>query len=128
MTYFQAVDKIKEKLAGITSDKFQFDFAIQINLSNKDCNGTLYIANLDGSFAVEPYDYRDNNANITLMLGDLTKLFEGKLNIEKALESGKIEILGDKNAVAQLSGLVTPEKKVVVKKVTKKAPAKKAKK
>ena len=124
MTYFQAVDKIKEKLKGITSEKFEFDFAIQINLTNKDCSGTLYIANLDGSFAVEPYDYRDNSANITLMLGDLTKLFEGKLNLDKAIDSEKIELLGDKNAVLQLSGIVEPPKKVVVKK----ASAKKAKK
>ena len=121
MTYFQAVEKIREKLKSVKSDSFQFDFAIQVNLINKDCSGTLYIANLDGNFAVEPYDYRDNNANVTLMLGDLTKLFEGKLNVEKAVESGKIKVTGDINALMQLFKLV--ESEVKVKTVKKAKPA-----
>ncbi len=126
MTYINAFEKIKEKLKDVTSDKFTSDFAIQVNLTNKDCAGAFYIANLNGEFAVEPYDYRDNSAMITLMMGDFTKLIEGKQAIDKAIENGKMEVVGDVGAVAQLFGVVAPVKKVAEKKVTeKKAVAKK---
>lgn len=127
MTYINAFEKIKERLSGVTSDKFTRDFAIQVNLVNKDCAGAFYVANLDGVFSVEPYDYKDNSAMITLMMGDFTKLIEGKLSIDKATESGKMEIVGDSGAVAQLFGVVGEEKKAVEKQVTeKKAVAKRA--
>ena len=122
MTYINAFEKIKEKLSKVTSDKFTRDFAIQVNLTNKDCAGAFYIANLDGVFSVEPYDYKDNSAMITLMMGDFTKLVEGKLNIEKAIESGKLEVIGDMDAVAQIVKIAEPEKKTAP---VKKAPAKK---
>ena len=126
MTYINAFEKIKERLRDITSDKFTSDFAIQVNLVNKDCAGAFYVANLNGQFEVQPYDYKDNSAMITLMMGDFTKLIEGKQPIDKAIESGKMEVKGDVGAVAQLFGIVSPVKKVSEKKVTeKKAVAKK---
>ena len=64
MTYINAFEKIKERLAEVTPDKFTSDFAIQVNLINKDCAGAFYIANLDGVFAVEPYDYKDNRKDL----------------------------------------------------------------
>ncbi len=118
MTYIQAFEKIKETLKTVDSSKFTSDFAIQINLKNKDCSGALYIANLNGVFSVEPYDYKDNYALLTIMLGDLTKLFEGKLKLDNALKSDKLDIIGSFDAVMQLSGIVTPEKKADPKKTT----------
>lgn len=127
MTYMNAFEKIKEKLSKVTSEKFTRDFAIQVNLVNKDCAGIFYVANLGGVFSVEPYDYKDNSAMITLMMGDFTKLVEGGLKLDKAIESGKLEIVGDADAVAQLSGIVEAPKKAPVKKapVKKAAPVKK---
>ena len=127
MTYINAFEKIKEKLAKVTTDNFTRDFAIQVNLINKDCGGAFYIANLDGVFSVEPYDYKDNSAMITLMMGDFTKLVEGKLNIEKAIESGKLVFTGDIEAVAQLIKIAPPEKKAPAKKAPAKKTAKKTK-
>ena len=82
MTYINAFEKIKEKLQKVTSENFTRDFAIQVNLVNKDCAGAFYVANLNGVFSLEPYDYKDNSAMITLMMGDFTKLVEGRLNVE----------------------------------------------
>lgn len=120
MTYINAFEKIKERLKEVTADKFTSDFAIQVNLTNKDCAGAFYIANLNGEFEVEPYDYKDNSAMITLMMGDFTKLIEGKQPIDKAIESGKMEVKGDVGAVAQLFGIVSSVKKVSEKKQTEK--------
>lgn len=130
MTYIKAFEKIKERLSEVTAESFTRAFAIQVNLVNKDCAGAFYVANLDGSFAVEPYDYRDNSAMITLMLGDFIKLVEGKLNIEKAMEAGRLKTEGDFNAVEQLIGIVKAEekpknRKFTEKKVLKETPLKK---
>lgn len=133
MTYIKAFEKIKERLAEVTTGSFTRDFAIQVNLVNKDCAGAFYVANLDGGFAVEPYDYRDNTAMITLMLGDFVKLIEGKLNTEKAMEAGRLKVAGDFNAVEQLIGIVKAEEKpknqkTTEKKVLKETPLKETKK
>ena len=74
MNYINAFEKIKEKLNSADTKKFTRDFAIQVNLVNKDCAGAFYVANLGGVFSVEPYDYKDNSAMITLMMGDFTKV------------------------------------------------------
>lgn len=124
MTYINAFEKIKEKLQKVTSANFTRDFAIQVNLTNKDCAGAFYIANLDGTFSVEPYDYRDNSAMITLMMGDFTKLVEGKLDIEKAIESNKLEVVGDMDAVVAISGIVPEQKAEQKKKAAPKAATK----
>lgn len=128
MTYINAFEKIKEKLQKVTSENFTRDFAIQVNIINKDCAGAFYVANLNGVFSVEPYDYKDNSAMITLMMGDFTKLVEGRLNVEKAVESGKLEVVGDLDAVLAISGIAPAEKKVTVKKAEKKETAKKTEK
>ncbi len=133
MTYEQAFAKIKESLKNADTSKLTGDFAIQVDLINKDCNGAFYIAYFDGELAVEPYDYVDNYARLSIMMGDFTKLVEGKLNVEKAIASEKIYVSGDVSKVVELGTLVkkapakkAPAKKAEPKKAEAKAPAKKA--
>jgi len=119
MTYEAAFKKIKESLANADTSKLTGDFAIQVDLLNKDCAGAFYIAYFDGTLAVEPYDYVDNYARLAIMAGDFTKLVEGKLNVEKAIASEKIYVTGDVSKVVELGTLIK-------KAPAKKAPAKKA--
>ena len=44
MTYEQAFEKIKEKLKDADTSNLTGDFAVQIDLINKDCSGMFYIA------------------------------------------------------------------------------------
>ena len=134
MTFFEAFDNIKEKLSKADTSKLNGDFAMQVNMKNKDCGGTYYIAYMNGQLDVQPYDYKDHAVMITAMAGDITKIVEGRLDPVKALESGKIDVEGDLTVAAQFAGIVKPApakkaaaKKPAAKKTTaaKKAPAKK---
>lgn len=129
MTFFEAFDNIKEKLSKADTSKLNGDFAMQVNMKNKDCGGTYYIAYMNGQLDVQPYDYKDHAVMITAMAGDITKIVEGRLDPVKALESGKIDVEGDLTVAAQFAGIVkpAPAKKPAAKKTAaKKAPAKKA--
>lgn len=130
MTFFEAFDNIKEKLSKADTSKLNGDFAMQVNMKNKDCGGTYYIAYMNGQLDVQPYDYKDHAVMITAMAGDITKIVEGRLDPVKALESGKIDVEGDLTVAALFAGIVkpAPAKKPAAKKTTaaKKAPAKKA--
>lgn len=126
MTYEQAFEKIKEKLKDADTSKLTGDFAIQVDLTNKDCSGIFYIAYFNGVFEVQPYDYVDHYARIELLLGDFTKLVEGKLNVDKAIEDEKIHVTGDVTKIKELGTLV---KKAPVKRTVKEktAPVKETK-
>ena len=120
MKFTQAFEKIKEKIQDVDTTNIT-DFAIQITLTNKDCGGIFYLQVKDGKLFIEPYDYHDNNAAISIMYGDLNKLLEGRLDSVKATEKGTLQITGDTvGALAILSKLERPKEatKLSVKKKT----------
>ena len=116
MTYEQAFTKIREGLKNADTSKLTGNFAIQVDLINKDCSGAFYVAYFDGIFAVEPYDYVDNTARLAIMYGDFNKLVSGKLNVQKAIAEEKIYVKGDITKVEELATLI---KKTTVKKAAK---------
>lgn len=129
MTFEQAFLKIKDKFKDADISKLSGCFAIQVNLTDEDCGGAFYIQFADGELNVEPYDYRDNTADITLKRLDFNKLLTGKLDIDKALSVPTLYINGNKENVLAISGLVKPTARATVKKATaKKSDAKKSEK
>ncbi|MBQ7794604.1 MAG: SCP2 sterol-binding domain-containing protein [Clostridia bacterium] len=116
MTFEQAFSKIKTKFDGADLTKLDSDFAIQVNMTDEDSGGAFYIQATDGKLYVEPYDYRDNTADVTVKRLDLIKILDKKLEISKALESGKLYINGNTDDFV---------KAVAAVKVAEKAPAKK---
>ena len=130
MTYADAFDKIKKKLAKIDTSKMSGDYAIQVTISDEDAAGTFYVSFIDGTFAVEPYDYRDNSVAIDISVDDFIKLVTGKLTADKAISDGKLSLFGDAEAINNIVGIVkAPAKKAPAKKAAepkKEAPAKKA--
>lgn len=125
MTYEAAFKKLKEKFANVDSTKLA-DMAIQFTLSDEDCGGTFYAEAKNGSLAVEPYDYKDNDAVVDVTRAALTKILDSKLTIEKAIENGDLTVKGDLEKIKSVTNaLVAPVKKPAAKKTTK-ATAKKA--
>ena len=117
MTFLQAFEKIKARLADVDETKLSDDFAIQVNLTNKDCGGIFYIEYKNGVLSVEPYDYHDRTAMVSLMAGDLTKMADRKMDPIKAVESGKIQIEGNAGHLLMFIEAVKPaEKKAAPKK------------
>lgn len=118
MTFEEKYGKISKKLIKADISKFAENFAIQITMDDEDCGGTFFVANIDGAFMVEPYDYVDNTVNINIMSATLEKLIDKKLTVDEAFEADMIAANGNTNHVVMLfDGF---EKKV------RKAPAKKA--
>ncbi len=122
MTYIQAFDKIKEKLDGKAKISQDYDsFAIQVTLTNKDSHGIFYLKYSDGFLDVQPYDYFDNNAAVSLSYQTFLKLTDGRLSLDDALSKGLAEIYGNRSAAAAICGIV-PQDKPQVKKATPKTP------
>ena len=117
MTFIQAFDKISERINGnakITTDK-DF-FAVQVELTNKDCSGIFYIKYEYGNLSVEPYDYRDNSVAISLSYLTFNKLIDGRIDVASGIASGNIDAVGDLTAAEAICSIVPEEEKPVTKK------------
>lgn len=94
MTYQTAFKKLKEKFENVDVSKLN-DMAIQFTLSDEDCGGTFYAEAKDGKLSVEPYDYKDNDAVVDVTRAALTKILDGKLSVDKAIDDGNLTVKGD---------------------------------
>ncbi len=62
----------------------------------------FYIEIKDGQVHVEPYEYYDRNAILTVNATNFTKLINGKLDPVIAFTTGKLKVDGDVNAALEL--------------------------
>ena len=106
MTYEQVVAKIKDKFVDADASKIDGVVALQINLEGKNTQGIFYIEVKDHSVNVEPYDYIDRSALVTINPTNLMKLVDGKLTLAKAISTDKIAIEGSEDAVKTVLSLV----------------------
>ncbi len=95
MTYEQVVEKIRSRYADTDVSSVEGTQAIQVNLSGKNTEGIFYIEIKDGKVNVEPYDYHDNWATITVNPTNLFKILDGKLDPVLAYTMGKVKVSGD---------------------------------
>ena len=116
MTFVEAFDKVKASMAGADASVIEGHLAIQVNLSDEDAHGICYIEVSEGQLFVEPYDYYDRDAIITVTSKDLVRVMSGRLGFEKAVENGVIVVEGNLDAALEL--------KKLAKKVTRKTTAK----
>lgn len=125
MTFEERFEEIKNV---ILKNKPALDtfFAIQINMTDEDCQGTFYIAYIDEKLQVEPYDYRDHTAMITADSKILESILTGALSIEKAYADGNLIIEGSLDSAKELIKLCkkAPAKRSCAKKKTEKPDAK----
>ena len=105
MTYEQILSKVKAKYADADASSLSGTVAIQINLTGKNVEGIFYIEAKDGKVNVEPYDYHDNKAIVTVAPTNLLKILDGKLKTAIAYTTGRVSVDGDVNAVLQLIDL-----------------------
>ena len=107
MTYEARVTALRKRFSGAAAQPPQERFAVQITLTGDEA-GTLYIANTDRGFAVEPYDYRDHSAAMTVSGSDLTKLLAGTLRLDRAMARGLAQVEGDASHIELLHRLADP--------------------
>lgn len=125
MTFEKRFDQFKKELTKCDTKDLPKDLAMQVTMTDEDCGGTFYVANIDGNFAVEPYDYKDNTVNITASAKTLKDLLAGKLDGPDALFRGLVEVNGNLEHALAVTALkpVAPAKKPAAKKTAAKKPA-----
>ena len=102
MTYEAIVEAARDKFCDIDVSDVQGVRAFQINIEGKSVNGLFYIEIKDGKVNVEPYEYYDRNAIITVNPTNFIKLINGKLDPVAAFTSGKLSVDGDVNAALEM--------------------------
>ena len=95
MEFITKFEKLKKKMDKVKTSALKESFAIQVNMTDDDCGGAFYIAYINDIFTVEPYDYHDHTAMITLNASDFEKIIDKKLDVDNAVSGGKVLIEGN---------------------------------
>ncbi len=128
MTFEQAVGRVQAIMENASAEKIG-NVAVQIQFTNSDCKGIMYISTKTGVLDVQGYDYYDCDAAVELVYGDLSKVLTGKLSAANAIARGDISVVsGNPDAFLALAGCAkkAPVKKPAAKKPASKPAAKKA--
>lgn len=109
MTFEIVFSKIKKEMNTIDPSVINGKLAIQITLTGLG-GGTFYIEVLNGKLSVEPYDYHDRDAALTISIGDFKKLVDKKLDPIEAFNSGKLIVDGSVEKSLELVKLLDTRK------------------
>lgn len=101
MTYDSVVQTTRKKFLDTDVSSVPGTLAFQINLIGK-VEGIFYIEIKDGQVHVEPYEYYDRNAILSINATNFIKLINGKLDPVLAFTTGKLKVDGDINAALEL--------------------------
>lgn len=105
MTFEEIVAKAKERTATADPGKVNGFLAIQINITGEG-EGKFYVEVKDGVISVEPYEYYDRQAIITMKSKNFMALMDGKLDPVLAFTLGKLKIDGSIDKVLEFSKLL----------------------
>lgn len=111
--YDATVKLVSNKVCKIRTAKK--DFAAQFTLTGS-AEGVFFVKCEGGKVAVEPWDYKDADINVTVDNDTLKKLIDGKSELYKAVEKGLIEMTcgvnsqGEANSKLNLSTIVALKK------------------
>ena len=126
MTFIEQFENIKKKMSKLDTSSLPHDLAMQVNLTDEDCGGIFYVANIGGVFAVEPYDYYDHTVLLTSSAKNFLSIVTGKTDATDAVFRGLINLEGNIEHAQALANLVKkPEKKTSKKPAAKKTAEKK---
>ncbi len=126
MYFEEAFGKIKTSLQKTKVKASDNHFAIQVRMTDYDCGGTFYIEQKEGKFYVEPYNYFDFDADVEASFKDIKDIADGKLDMKKAVDDGKLIISGNlEELLSYADKLKKTEKKTAVKKPAAKSTVKK---
>lgn len=120
MNFEEKFEKLSKKLLNADTSKFNESFAIQVNMTDEDCGGIFYIANINDVFSVQPYDYHDHTAMLTASADDALKVLTGKLSLDNGIKSGRFTVEGNPEHIRIVAAAFPkPVKKTAPKKTKK---------
>ncbi len=106
MAFIDAYNTIKKYLRARKADKIDGHLAIQLNLTDEDARGIMYLEVADGKLNIEPYDYYDNDAVFTISSVDFIDIMNSKLSFDKAIEESKLVIKGNYDKALAIKTLI----------------------
>lgn len=110
MTFFEMFDTAKAGFANADVSGLNGHVAIQIEVTEDGC-GIFYAEVADGVLNVQPYDYRDNTAAITLPHSTLFALLRRETTLPEAVAQEKAFVTGCMESAAKLFAAVPAPKK-----------------
>ena len=110
MTFFEMFDAAKAGLANANVSGLNGHVAIQIEVTEDGC-GIFYAEITDGVLNVQPYDYRDNTAAVTLPHSTLFALLRRETTLPEAVAQEKAFVQGCMESAAKLFAAVPVPKK-----------------
>lgn len=111
MTFIEKFNQLKKKYGKIDESKLTENFAVQVEMTDEDCGGIFYIANMGAPFAFEPYDYYDNTVAIKVSSKVLENVLSGKANPMDEFFAGNIQVEGDISHALMVVELLKKEPK-----------------
>lgn len=125
MKYEEIVAKVKENLSDKNISEYQKHLAIQFNITGEG-EGAFYIEFKDGNINVEPYDYHDRDALVTISAENLFAILDGSLDttagyVDKCFDVTNLGVINEfKNVIAEAKTIVPVKEtsKATEKKVT----------
>ena len=127
MNYYETFETLRKALQKAKFENGDKHLAIQVTITDLEASGIFYIEDFGDRVLAEPYDYYDKDAEIISDSSNLLKLFEKKIDFEKALNEGIITANGDIDALKGFFSRIikSPVKKTTAKKTATKTTAKK---
>lgn len=110
MTFFEMFDAAKAGFANADVSGLNGHVAIQIEVTEDGC-GIFYAEVADGVLNVQPYDYRDNTAAVTLPHSTLFALLRRETTLPEAVAQEKAFVQGCMESAAKLFAAVPALKK-----------------
>lgn len=110
MTFFEMFDAAKAGFANADVSGLNGHVAIQIEVTEDGC-GIFYAEITDGVLNVQPYDYRDNTAAVTLPHSTLFALLRRETTLPEAVAQEKAFVQGCMESAAKLFAAVPAPKK-----------------
>jgi putative sterol carrier protein len=93
MTFQEAFTNLKELFSRMDASWFDGKLAYQFNLKGEG-EGTFYVEIKDKKVNIEPYDYNDRDAELTISYDNLIAMVKGEKDSVSLFLTGKLKING----------------------------------
>lgn len=110
MTFFEMFDAAKAGFAKADASNLNDHMAVQIEVTEEGA-GIFYVEAANGVLNVQPYDYRDNTASVTLPNSTLFALLRRETTLPEAVAAGTASVDGCMESAAKLFATVPAPKK-----------------
>lgn len=109
MSIAEIIEEVRNHMDTSLIEQYDGFIAIQVNITEEPY-GMFYIEIKNHNLAVEPYDYYDRNAALSVTADDFINIIKRRLDPVFAFTTGKLKLDGDPGKVLELLKFVTTSK------------------